>query len=451
MTRRTLYLPLMIAAAALLACVAALSAAPREAGAAFPGQNGAIVSAREPSSDEPWSLYSRDPDTGTLTRLTAHDPGSEELDEDPAVSPDGTRVAFARANLFDEGPGSHFSGIYAVDADGSGAQEGAQPRKIADDPALIEYGPAWSPDGRKIAFSARPADAAVEQRAAATEVHVVDADGTDRRRITHNALGEENLAWSPDGTEMAFTGSGDADGDGVVDARGVYVMGSDGSGARRIAEGAQPSWSPDGSRLAYACGAFPEGAICTANPDGSDQRRIVTDRFEDDPDVLRVHDFNPAWSPDGTRIAFERNLRTVHYNGYDVYAMDPDGSDLDEVEGCCYRSHDPDWGPAPQSPPADEADPAVTRPRPAPGSSTRDRTPTVRAVVRDGSDELGRPDVRLYVDGAPKAFAYDPATDRLSRTTGRLSHGRHRVRVVAEDAAGNVASRAWSFRVVRGR
>jgi hypothetical protein len=72
-------------------------------------------------------------------------------------------------------------------------------------------------------------------------------------------------------------------------------------------------------------------------------------------------------------------------------------------------------------------------------------------VVRDETTELAGPDVTLFVDGDPKASSYDPDTDRLSRTAGRLSYGRHSVRVVAEDRAGNVAERAWSFRVVRGR
>jgi probable HAF family extracellular repeat protein len=87
----------------------------------------------------------------------------------------------------------------------------------------------------------------------------------------------------------------------------------------------------------------------------------------------------------------------------------------------------------------------------APADEIRDRTPIVRATVRDEADELRRPDIKLYIDGAKKAFSYDEATDRLSRTTGRLSYGKHRVRVRAEDAAGNVARRAWSFRVIRGR
>ena len=61
------------------------------------------------------------------------------------------------------------------------------------------------------------------------------------------------------------------------------------------------------------------------------------------------------------------------------------------------------------------------------------------------------PDTRLYIDGVSKAFSYDKATDRLSHPTGRLSYGQHSVRIVTEDATGNVATRAWFFKVLKGR
>lgn len=94
--------------------------------------------------------------------------------------------------------------------------------------------------------------------------------------------------------------------------------------------------------------------------------------------------------------------------------------------------------------------PNIVNVRPAAGSRVRDHTPTISALLGDRT-ELARADVRLYVDGRPKPFSYDPATNRLSRTTGRLSYGKHHVRITAEDAAGNRAVRAWSFRVVKGR
>jgi len=71
----------------------------------------------------------------------------------------------------------------------------------------------------------------------------------------------------------------------------------------------------------------------------------------------------------------------------------------------------------------------------------------VSALVRDNT-ELAEADLRFRVDGRARGFSYDPETDRLSRATGRLSYGRHDVKIVATDGVGNRAVRFWSFRVV---
>lgn len=107
--------------------------------------------------------------------------------------------------------------------------------------------------------------------------------------------------------------------------------------------------------------------------------------------------------------------------------------------------------PGAQPVPSDTTEPVVGRPRPAAGSVTRNRAPTVRATVRDAGSELARADMRLYVGGRAKAFSYDAKTDKLGRATGRLAYGRHFVRVTATDDAGNRAVRSWSFRVVKDR
>jgi hypothetical protein len=88
--------------------------------------------------------------------------------------------------------------------------------------------------------------------------------------------------------------------------------------------------------------------------------------------------------------------------------------------------------------------------RPVPGSSTRDRTPTIRATVRDARTDLAKRNIRVYVDGRRKTtFFYDRATDRLRYTSGRLSFGRHTVKVLAVDSAGLREVRSWRFRVTR--
>ncbi|MBA4116278.1 MAG: S8 family serine peptidase, partial [Rubrobacter sp.] len=98
----------------------------------------------------------------------------------------------------------------------------------------------------------------------------------------------------------------------------------------------------------------------------------------------------------------------------------------------------------------DTAGPAVASVRPSSGSRTRDRTPAIAATVSDDRTELAKGSIQLYVDEAEKMnFSYDPANDRLTYTSARLSYASHTVRIVATDAAGNATTKSWSFRVVR--
>lgn len=95
--------------------------------------------------------------------------------------------------------------------------------------------------------------------------------------------------------------------------------------------------------------------------------------------------------------------------------------------------------------------PTITNPRPAPGSSTRDRTPAIKATVKDEHTDLARGRMVLSVDGRRvTTFAYDPATNRLSYAPSRdLALGRHTVRLNVTDSTGNIAVKGWRFKVVR--
>lgn len=94
--------------------------------------------------------------------------------------------------------------------------------------------------------------------------------------------------------------------------------------------------------------------------------------------------------------------------------------------------------------------PAINTLYPRPSSRVKDRTPTVRATVRDNRTDLRKRQIRLYVDGTKRTrFTYDRRRDRLRYTTPKLSLGRHVVKIVARDGAGNYARRSWAFKVVR--
>ena len=429
MTRRTVLIPALVAGA-VLACVAAVLAVPaKEAEAAFPGENGKLVFSYLVSYDsDPSGIFAVNPDGTERTDLARAPFGYR--DENPAVSPDGGRVVFNRYSPYSETPDDD---IYSVGMDGTGLEN------LTDSPSASEGAPAWSPDGSKIAFPSGGA------------LWTMGPDGSEKRRIADGSF--EALAWSPDGSKIAFTRGGD-----------IHTMNADGSGIVRLtddpAADRSPDWSPDGSEIAFDSQRDGKPGIYVMNADGSDERKLPIDTTyppSENEELVFVGDRDPAWSPDGTKIAFSRV--TDHYGdsfAYDEYSIrtvDADGTGpLGTYGRARYDAH-PSWGPlnAGTPEPTDGTAPTINALRPAPGSSTRDRTPTIRAAVRDAASELAASGIRLYVDGAPRAFSYDPDTDRLSRTTGKLSYGRHSVRVVAEDGAGNAASRAWSFRVVRGR
>ena len=99
---------------------------------------------------------------------------------------------------------------------------------------------------------------------------------------------------------------------------------------------------------------------------------------------------------------------------------------------------------------ADATKPVVAPVRPKPDSRTRDRAPTIIATARDEPTGLTKNDLRLNRDGVARgAFSYNGGTDRLSYTSGKLSYARHTVKIVARDAAGNVAVQTWRFEAVR--
>lgn len=236
----------------------------------------AFVSERDGNSE----IYVVNVDGTGLLRLT-HDPG---LDVDPAWSPDGKRIAFAsdRAGSWD---------IYVMDADGSNVVRRTQ--------SGLNSSPAWSPDGKKIAFSS--------QRAGQWSVYVmtVDGDWANPTPVGFDRGWNTHPAWSADGERIAFVSDWRAF-DFVYD---VYVMNADGSRITTLFEGPffgpwtyyfQPSWSPDGAKIAVVVCAYawddcyPSSSIAIANADGSGLQTLAhTGGYA-----------RPTWSPDGGTIAF---------------------------------------------------------------------------------------------------------------------------------------------------
>jgi Tol biopolymer transport system component len=192
--------------------------------------------------------------------------------------------------------------------------------------------PTWSPDGRQIAF-AGPVGGPV---GGATAIFVMNADGSGVRALTDTSVVREaeQPAWSPDGRKIAFVAPSADAGDPLV-RWAVFTISVDGSGLTRIVlpacaglgfcRGALvPAWSPDGTRIAYAFqetrSTVPQGYIFVVNADGSGLRQLTP--------ALDITS-EPTWSPDGGRIAFQSS-RVFGGPGQvlpsDIYTIDADGA-----------------------------------------------------------------------------------------------------------------------------
>jgi len=146
------------------------------------------------------------------------------------------------------------------------------------------------------------------------EIYVMNADGSGQTRLTNNAVFDGDPSWSPDGTKIAFRSQIDGNSE-------IYVMNADGTGQTRLTfngdEDAGPSWSPDGTKIAFSSGrdgiAGNPAEIYVMNADGTSQTRIT---FSAGSDSL------PSWSPDGTKIAFTSNRD----GNLEIYVMNADGT-----------------------------------------------------------------------------------------------------------------------------
>jgi hypothetical protein len=245
-------------------------------------------------------------------------PGSVTGDIDGDWSKDRSRIALANA---DENPAeasgfNDFTDLVVMNAGGSGRT------RLTHHFGSVS-GPAWSPDGSKIAFAS--------DQSGRSEVYVVDADGSHLVQLT--TTGGLAPSWSPDGTRLAV-GIKITD---VLQEPSAFVMdAADGGNVVPLMPGEDPAWSPDGSVIALAtCPTVvcdPDGYQLTLiHPDGTGAVVLAP--------VTGAHE--PAWAPDGSRIALRREM-PGHLPG-GIYTINPDGSGIVHLSGP--SGNFPSWGP----------------------------------------------------------------------------------------------------------
>jgi Tol biopolymer transport system component len=188
----------------------------------------------------------------------------------------------------------------------------------------VDLSPRFSPDGSRIVFSS--------DRDGNDEIYVIGVDGTGLARVTSSPGKDLDPSFSPDGSKIVF----DSDRDGPV---AIFAMDVDGSHPVNLSRPNRPgdifpSWSPDGAQIVYACGPSFEGLdICVMDANGHNQRILTGGPG--------TREWEPAWSPDRTKIAFVSN-RT---GDDEIYVVDVDRGKLVQLTRNPGRDADPAWSP----------------------------------------------------------------------------------------------------------
>ena len=247
----------------------------------------------------------------TLVRLT----NNTAMDCEPAWSPDGSKVAFWSNR--DGG-----KEIYVMDADGSNVRR--LTNNLADD-----VNPNWSPDGSRILFES--------ERDGNREIYVMDADGGNQIRLTRNNAVDSTAAWSPEGNLIAFASNRDTGPPYNPYNMDIYVMNADGSNVKRIVDDPEydvgPQWSPDGRKIVFMTGRTGNFDVYVMNADGTEQRNLTADYDRSDG--------APVWSIDGHTIVFGRRIEGKDH----LFVMDADGQNLKRVTHNSANNGSPGWSP----------------------------------------------------------------------------------------------------------
>jgi Tol biopolymer transport system component len=247
-------------------------------------------------------------------QLTFSKPG--EFSRTPSVSRDGQGVVFQGRRE----PGGE--GLFVLTCGDDHLT------RVTPTGSAHPTGPTWSPDGRQIAFGQEGA------------ILVIDADGSNIRKIAGLPSRSSAPSWSPDGKQIAFTSMGDVTWEifAVELGNGRMRQLTRTIDARTASQAA--AWSPDGKHIAFDRVQDGNFDIYVIDADGTNVKQLTQDAADD---------ARPAWSPDGQSIVFHSTRARpagVAANNtlfLDIYTMRADGTDVRRLTTNQYFDGHPDW------------------------------------------------------------------------------------------------------------
>ncbi|MFH9355702.1 TolB family protein [Kitasatospora sp. NPDC017646] len=362
------------------------STAPGVVGAAnADAHNGLIVSRAYTDAGRTTSaIVTLGPDGAGQHQVTQ--PPQRARDDRPDWSPDGSAIAFDRTD-----PQSGTARLWTVSTTGDNAHQISQlcdaASATADCANEDERAPAFSPDGKQLAFSRSwgALDQAHNNQVQYSDLYLMSPDGTNVQRLTFltndkpysGAVG--NPSWSPDGKQLTFEYRTSATGQ-PADSRAIYVVGVDGTGLRQLTPwelraGERAAWSPDGTQIlftTYPAGPdnTPGGGIYTVHPDGTAIGALT-------PAPSTTFYGTAAYAPDGKSIVF---TQAPAGSGSDLYSMRPDGTGVARLTNSADKwLSRPAWGTAAVPAQAAQSEAPSTAPSAAPStaaSASAGPTPT---------------------------------------------------------------------------
>ena len=202
----------------------------------------------------------------------------------------------------------------------------------------VDYSPAWSPTGEQILF--------VSDRHGTRDLYLMNSDGTNVRKVFNKLVGRQHPTWSPDGKQFAYH---------RFNKLVIYIASSDGKNDKKLTNGLWPVWSPDGTEIAFV--ADEKFAIIADRVLQVENSKIQIINLQTNVEETLLPEeklmLGPAWSPNGTKIAFSWvNPDALPIAGKDIgdteaiYIVNRDGSGLKQiVDADDTAASNPIWAP----------------------------------------------------------------------------------------------------------